>query len=202
MNRADEGDLAWALADSATTFLNRVDHARLCTQIGAGEQDSAIRDLLTFYANTYAELPHQLAAPIRAWIDGYAGTDNEPAFRRIYERINVSATISIGQQPPVDLHHPPGRLIAKRSQRSARIRTATRPPAPAVKRVGTCGIATGIEDLLRAAIEARRVAQTTTEAAVREARSAHWSWDRISTALGGNLDTETLRRTFGLGEPI
>jgi peptidoglycan/LPS O-acetylase OafA/YrhL len=33
--------------------------------------------------------------------------------------------------------------------------------------------------------------------AVREARAADWSWDRISAALGGSPNGETLRRDFG-----
>jgi hypothetical protein len=32
--------------------------------------------------------------------------------------------------------------------------------------------------------------------AVREARAAEWSWDRISAALGGSTNGETLRRNF------
>jgi hypothetical protein len=64
MNRADEGALAWALADWATAFLNPADRAWLCAKIGAGEQDSAITDLLTFYANTDAELPRELVTSI------------------------------------------------------------------------------------------------------------------------------------------
>jgi hypothetical protein len=198
MNRADEGDLAWALADSVNTFLNRADRTRLCTKIGAGEQGSAIREMLSIYANTDAELPCRLAAPVQAWIHGYTGTESEPTLRHIYERINVSASkTSTNQQPQGELRHPPGRLIAKRSQHPARIRAATKRPTYAVKRVAICGITTSIEELVHAAVEARRVAQTTTEVAVREARSAHWSWDQISTALGGNPNTETLRRAFG-----
>jgi hypothetical protein len=36
--------------------------------------------------------------------------------------------------------------------------------------------------------------------AVREARAAEWSWDRISAALGGSPNGETLRRNFGADE--
>lgn len=100
MNRADEGDLAWALADSATALLDPVVRAWLCAKIGAGEQESAIRELLILYANGDAELPCELAAPVRAWIDGYAGSDLEPILRHIYGRISVSATDRPSSQPP------------------------------------------------------------------------------------------------------
>jgi hypothetical protein len=53
-----------------------------------------------------------------------------------------------------------------------------------------------IEELMQAAADARRVAQSALKIAVREARAAHWSWDRISAALGGSPNGETLRRNF------
>lgn len=118
MNRADEGALAWALADSATTFLSSIDHAWLCTKIGVGEWDSAIRDLLVFYANTDAELPCELAAQIRAWIQGYSGSDSEPILRHIYDQISVSVTNTANSQRPEDAHRSPRRLIARRSARA------------------------------------------------------------------------------------
>ena len=56
---------------------------------------------------------------------------------------------------------------------------------------------------MNSAMDARRVAQNAIALAVREARAADWSWDRISTALGGTPNGETLRRNFGgQGEQI
>ncbi len=54
----------------------------------------------------------------------------------------------------------------------------------------------GVEELLQSAAEARRVAQNALRLAVREAREADWSWDRISASLGGSPNGETLRRNF------
>ena len=53
------------------------------------------------------------------------------------------------------------------------------------------------EELIQGAAEARRVAQHAIALAVREARAADWSWVRISAALGGIPNGETLRRNFG-----
>ncbi len=55
---------------------------------------------------------------------------------------------------------------------------------------------TTIEELIRNAADARRTAQNALRVAVREARAADWSWDRISAALGGSPNGETLRRNF------
>jgi hypothetical protein len=53
-----------------------------------------------------------------------------------------------------------------------------------------------VEELLEAAAEARRVAQHALALAIREARAAGWSWDRISVTMGGTPNGETLRRNF------
>ncbi|HTW01450.1 MAG TPA: hypothetical protein VMF87_14230 [Streptosporangiaceae bacterium] len=54
-----------------------------------------------------------------------------------------------------------------------------------------------IGELMKSAVDARRVAQNAIALAVREARAADWSWDKISAALGGTPNGETLRRNFG-----
>jgi hypothetical protein len=54
-----------------------------------------------------------------------------------------------------------------------------------------------IEELMKNAVDARRVAQNAIALAVREARGADWSWDNISAALGGTPNGQTLRRNFG-----
>ena len=59
---------------------------------------------------------------------------------------------------------------------------------------------TPIEELMKNALDARRAAQNAIRVAVREARAADWSWDRISAALGGSPNGETLRRNFGSEE--
>jgi hypothetical protein len=92
MNIADEETLAWALTNSASAFMRPDARALVCTKIGAGERESAITDLLLLYADSEAALPSELAAPIRAWIHGYIGSDREPILRHLYDRISVSVT--------------------------------------------------------------------------------------------------------------
>jgi hypothetical protein len=58
-----------------------------------------------------------------------------------------------------------------------------------------------VDELLQSAMDARRVAQNAIGLAVREARAAGWSWDRISTGLGGSPNGETLRRNFAEQPP-
>lgn len=60
-----------------------------------------------------------------------------------------------------------------------------------------CVMTATVEELMQTAQDARRSAQNAMRVAVREARAAEWSWDRISAALGGSPNGETLRRNFG-----
>lgn len=53
-----------------------------------------------------------------------------------------------------------------------------------------------VDELMQGAVKARQRARSALEKAVQEARAAGWSWDRISTALGGSPNAATLRRAF------
>ena len=115
MNRTDGRALAWALADSSNEFMNPADHTTVCAKIGAGEHDSAISYVLSFYAHTGIELPFTLAAPIQRWIAGYAGSDSEQILRRIYDRISVSAEDAASSDAMEGkLNRAPKRLVAQR----------------------------------------------------------------------------------------
>ena len=97
--------------------------AWLCAKICAGEQESAIRDLLSFYANSEAELPRELAPPIRAWIRGYVGSESELILRHLYDRISMSVTNQGSSQPgEVNRHRLTPTLTATRSELAARAR--------------------------------------------------------------------------------
>jgi len=124
MNRADETNLAWELNDGAAAFLNRDARAWLCVKIGAGETESAIIELLDGYVRHDAELPAALAAPVRAWIRGYLGSDSEPSLQRLLFSLRVSTR----PQPGAATREPqrrPLRLVAKRSARSTHTKSAS-----------------------------------------------------------------------------
>lgn len=53
-----------------------------------------------------------------------------------------------------------------------------------------------VQELLERAALQRQAAHDGVAFAVQQARSADWSWDRISAALGGVPNGETLRRNF------
>ena len=55
-----------------------------------------------------------------------------------------------------------------------------------------CGMTTAIEELMKNALNARRATRTRSGSRSSVARAADWSWDRISAALGGCANGETL----------
>ena len=57
-----------------------------------------------------------------------------------------------------------------------------------------------VDQLMQSAVKARQRASTALTDAVLEARAADWSWDRISAALGGSPNPETLQRAFGIAD--
>ena len=57
-----------------------------------------------------------------------------------------------------------------------------------------------VDQLMQNAVKARQRAQTALTSAVQEARADDWSWERISAALGGSPNPQTLRRAFAVGE--
>ena len=125
MNRNQAADLSWALADSPASFLNPDARTLLFAKIGAGEQDSAIRDLLGCYVHRSTELPTELAAPVHAWIRGYVGSDSESTLQRLMSQIRVSVAPQTTGQASQTTPRP--RLTAKRSNCATRIRAAIEP---------------------------------------------------------------------------
>ena len=117
VNRADEGFLAWTLANSARRFLDPTTYSWLCTKIGAGEQEGAILDLLGWHATSRAELPAEVADRLQDWLRGFAGSDREPALRRLVEQVQVS---SRNESAAVAIK-PPQRLIARRNLATSRM---------------------------------------------------------------------------------
>ncbi len=53
-----------------------------------------------------------------------------------------------------------------------------------------------VDELMQSAVKARQRAQSALVQAVREARAADWSWERISSGLGGVPNADALRRAF------
>lgn len=148
MNKVNVGTLAWSLVDAANSFIDTTGRAAVCAKIGAGEQDSAIRDLLVIYARNGARLPAQSAAGVRQWMAGYADTDSAALLQYVYDRVKVSVART-SDDPPAqpELDRPPALLVARRSEYVERIEATQRPNVPtAVDELGGTDLLDGLND--------------------------------------------------------
>jgi hypothetical protein len=75
MNRAEQTSFAWALADVAKPFIRKDARAWLHAEIGAGDLEIAITNLLSGFLRTNRRLPLELDTQLRAWIAGYSGSE-------------------------------------------------------------------------------------------------------------------------------
>lgn len=99
MNRAEESAFVWALMDSADAFLSETARTWLCVRIGAGELESAIKELLRGFVASNTALPANLMESLWAWIGGFAGSAGEAGLRELVSKIKMSPTPSFLSDP-------------------------------------------------------------------------------------------------------
>ncbi|WP_036424915.1 hypothetical protein [Mycolicibacterium vinylchloridicum] len=90
INIAEESSLAWDLTSVTAPWLSPEDYLWVCAKIGAGEQGSAISDMLAVLVRAKAKLPIDLVQALMEWIGGYAGSDTEPGLLRLMSKIGIS----------------------------------------------------------------------------------------------------------------
>jgi hypothetical protein len=61
----------------------------VCTEIGAGLPDDAIRALFVTALQHLRALPAELLMRMTAWLDCYIGSDHEPNLREILNRLTA-----------------------------------------------------------------------------------------------------------------
>jgi hypothetical protein len=87
---SSEAELAWTLADVASTCFTQADHIGVYTALGAGESYSAIVRTLAIAARSRCSLPAKLVRELATWLDGYAGHENEPQIRSLLDAYSPS----------------------------------------------------------------------------------------------------------------
>jgi hypothetical protein len=95
MNRAEQASLAWALADAARPILRKDSQAWLHAEIGAGDLETAIADLLLGFVRTNTALPDELTARLGAFIVGYSGSPHGMELQRLVDCISPSTNKTI-----------------------------------------------------------------------------------------------------------
>lgn len=102
MDRAAEVAFAWALLDSARSFLDESARAWLCAKLGAGETQCVVRELLAGYVSSNTRMPAVLAAALWSWANGFAGSEEQATIHdtiiRIRPLVEVAPPEGEGEQ--------------------------------------------------------------------------------------------------------
>jgi xanthosine utilization system XapX-like protein len=85
MERLDEANLAWALAQAVKPQLNVGERNYIFVAIGAGDLFAAIRALIKWVVLKRIPVPPDLALRCASWLDAYVGHEDEKSLRRLIE---------------------------------------------------------------------------------------------------------------------
>jgi hypothetical protein len=92
-----DADMAWLLADAADTFLMGHERTMTFVELGCGEHHLAIERILNAVVSTRVALPLAIFDTLTRWLDGYAGSPEEPHLR------TMVADVRAQQLEPVPL---------------------------------------------------------------------------------------------------
>jgi hypothetical protein len=92
-----DADIAWLLADAADTCLMGHERTMTFVELGCGEHHLAIERILNAVVSTRVALPLAIFDTLTRWLDGYAGSPEEPHLR------TMVADVRAQQLEPVPL---------------------------------------------------------------------------------------------------
>jgi hypothetical protein len=74
-------EMAWMLADAADVYLTGYERTMAFVELGSGENHLAIERILNAVVSSRMTLPVAVFARLTRWLDGYAGSPEEPQLR-------------------------------------------------------------------------------------------------------------------------
>jgi hypothetical protein len=92
-----DADMAWLLTDAADTCLTGHERTMTFVELGCGEHHLAIERILNAVVSTRVALPLAIFDTLTRWLDGYAGSPEEPHLR------TMVADVRAQQVEPVPL---------------------------------------------------------------------------------------------------
>jgi hypothetical protein len=84
-----EADMAWLLADAADVYLSGYERTMAFIELGSGEHYLAIERILTAAMSSRMILPMAVLDGLTRWLDGYAGSPEEPQLRTMLAEIRA-----------------------------------------------------------------------------------------------------------------
>ena len=96
---------AWALADHLTPHLVDDDRMAIYVGLGCGNEWDAITHMLNVIVRERITVPEALVCQIAGWLDGYAGTADEPTIRELLDQLQRRKRPETLQRPNATPHH-------------------------------------------------------------------------------------------------
>jgi hypothetical protein len=84
-----EADMAWLLADAADVHLTGYERTMAFVELGSGEHYLAIGRILNAAMSSRMTLPVAVFDGLARWLDGYAGSPEEPQLRTMLAEIGA-----------------------------------------------------------------------------------------------------------------
>lgn len=79
--------MAWLLADAADVGLTGYERTMTYVELGSGENHLAIERILSVFMSSRIMLPVAVFDRLARWLDGYAGSPEEPQLRTMLAEI-------------------------------------------------------------------------------------------------------------------
>jgi hypothetical protein len=79
--------MAWSLADAANVCLTAQERTMIFVELGAGEHHLAIERVLEAVTSSGWALPEAVLDLLTHWLDGYAGSPEEPRLRTMLAEV-------------------------------------------------------------------------------------------------------------------
>ncbi|MGX9787571.1 tryptophanase [Mycobacterium sp. MMS18-G62] len=81
--------MAWMLADAANVCLTGYERTMIFVELGCGENHLAIERILNAVLSTRMTLPVAIFDRLARWLDGYAGSPEEPQLRTMLAQVRA-----------------------------------------------------------------------------------------------------------------
>ncbi|WP_244897587.1 hypothetical protein [Mycobacterium alsense] len=82
-------DMAWSLVDAVKSRLTGYERTIVFVELGCGETYLVIKRILTALLSNPMTLPVAVFAKLTGWLDGYAGSPEEPQLRTMLTAIRL-----------------------------------------------------------------------------------------------------------------
>ena len=88
-------DMAWSVVDAVKSCLTGYERTIVFVELGCGESYLVIKRILTALLSTRMALPVEILSKLTGWLNGYAGSPEEPQLRMMLDVIRLQQSEAV-----------------------------------------------------------------------------------------------------------